>query len=544
MRENGLENYDFYWLGRRPCRTVKVLGMIVGIQVYEKRIIYSIDDGTSVIDCNHLHAAPKQSPPRGTASSRYKMSVKVEPPPTPKPIGRIGKFVRVVGRVRGLHDSRQIMVDDIELCSLNDELLHTRLVRHLHRTLYNQAEPFVIPPPPKTPNFSTPAKKKQPSTPLTMQSSPPSSVSSSPVKPEPDATHINPTSPPKFRHPSRLHTHDLTENTFRIYVKHYMDYAPPPQNHNDSGYDSDDGIGSSIAQIPSTPTKRPRSFESEETPRQPTSCATLDTTPKARMAPQSFGSRMLPTTQKKVTRFGFSLSYLRRVPELALLAYRVVEAVNRRRQREERRKLKEAGIISRTSRTAQKSKSSSTSSSVVPIPREKLPGKMKRLFHWAIIKLLEEGSIVLWDGPVRTSLASAGILNASRLWKSSNTSDLTLLGDSTLFSSSTTLSLLVDDEEDSGSISDPPPNEEAYVSLTGEYLADYVEGAIKVLVDHYAKLGKPYAGATKEGILSVLRKKDDQWRHLGEWTVEDALTVLSKEGRVWRLGNGRWDLTD
>ncbi|CAA7267232.1 unnamed protein product [Cyclocybe aegerita] len=539
MEESGQENYDFYWLGRRPCRTVKVLGMIVGIQVYEKRIIYSIDDGTSVIDCNHLHTAPKQSPQRGTASSRYEMPKKIEPPSAPKPIGRIGKFVMVVGRVRGFHESRQIMVDDIELCSPNDELLHTRLVQHLHRTLYNQTEPFVIPPPSNTPSFSTPVKKKQPSTPSIMQSSPPSSVSSSPVKPEP-ATYLGPISPPKFRHPSRLHAHDLTENTFRIYVKHYMDYAPPPQDHNDTGCDSDDGIGSSIAQIPSTPTKRPRSFESEETPRQPRSRASLDTTPKARMAPQSFGSRMSFTT----SRFGFSLSYLRRVPELSLLAYRVVEAVNRRRQREERKKLKAAGVISRTSRTAQKSKSSSTSSSLVPVPRDKLPGKMKRLFQWAIIKLLEEGSIVLWDGPVRSFRASSSILNASRLWKNSNTSDSTLLGDSTLFSSSTTLPLTAVDEEDAGNLSDPPPNEEAYVSLTGEYLADYVEGAIKILVDHYAKLGKPYAGATKEGILSVLRKKDDQWRHLGEWTVEDALAMLNKEGRVWSLGNGRWDLTD
>lgn len=33
--------YDFYWLGSVPCRSVKIVGMVVGIQIYEKRILYS-----------------------------------------------------------------------------------------------------------------------------------------------------------------------------------------------------------------------------------------------------------------------------------------------------------------------------------------------------------------------------------------------------------------------------------------------------------------------------------------------------------------------
>jgi len=33
--------YDFFWLGRIPCRSVKIVGMVVGIQVYERKIIYT-----------------------------------------------------------------------------------------------------------------------------------------------------------------------------------------------------------------------------------------------------------------------------------------------------------------------------------------------------------------------------------------------------------------------------------------------------------------------------------------------------------------------
>ena len=34
-------DYDFFWLGRVPCRSVKLVGMVVGVIVYEKRIIYT-----------------------------------------------------------------------------------------------------------------------------------------------------------------------------------------------------------------------------------------------------------------------------------------------------------------------------------------------------------------------------------------------------------------------------------------------------------------------------------------------------------------------
>ena len=33
--------FDFYWLGNTPCRKVEVCGVIVGIQVFEKKIMYT-----------------------------------------------------------------------------------------------------------------------------------------------------------------------------------------------------------------------------------------------------------------------------------------------------------------------------------------------------------------------------------------------------------------------------------------------------------------------------------------------------------------------
>lgn len=31
---------DFYWLGRAPCRTVQIVGIVVGVSQYEGRTVY------------------------------------------------------------------------------------------------------------------------------------------------------------------------------------------------------------------------------------------------------------------------------------------------------------------------------------------------------------------------------------------------------------------------------------------------------------------------------------------------------------------------
>ncbi|KAJ3009745.1 hypothetical protein NUW54_g2692 [Trametes sanguinea] len=89
--------------------------------------------------------------------------------------------------------------------------------------------------------------------------------------------------------------------------------------------------------------------------------------------------------------YGYTLSHLRRVPELALLARRIVKAEAHRREKEERKKAKSA------SSKTQPNGANSTST----LDAKAQAAAMKRLFRQAIRTLFQEGSIVLWDGPTR-----------------------------------------------------------------------------------------------------------------------------------------------
>jgi hypothetical protein len=272
-----------------------------------------------------------------------------------------------------------------------------------------------------------------------------------------------------------------------------------------------------------------RILESDpETPRPKHSRLELGSTPRPRFPQPDFGRSMAsssPHAQHSssapdVGRRGFTLSYLRRVPELSLFASRVIQATTRRRLREERKKLKKAGML----------KSKTQVSSALPL--DKVGPKMKRLFQWAIIQLLKEGCIVLWDGPVR-ECSDVSIADTSRLWKST----ITRSSDS-IFGGPNT-----GNDDDEAYLSDPSLNEEAYISLTPDFLADHIEAAIKVLSDRQLKMGKPYAGATVQDISTFMRKDDDRWQYLGEWTVKDTLDLLSENRRVWRTGKDSWDVT-
>jgi len=41
MRENGTREAEFFWLGRVPCRVVQLVGILVGVQVYDRRTVYT-----------------------------------------------------------------------------------------------------------------------------------------------------------------------------------------------------------------------------------------------------------------------------------------------------------------------------------------------------------------------------------------------------------------------------------------------------------------------------------------------------------------------
>lgn len=136
---------------------------------------YPVDDGTAVVDCTHMHKAP-QPPPADTLS---KYRAPVEPPKVLVPLVGVGGFLQVQGRVRPLHESRHIIVDDLVVRSMNDELYHKQDVRNLYKTVYSRKEPFVIPEPPP----ATPKKKPAPVV-NEAPTSPATDLASSPIKPQ------------------------------------------------------------------------------------------------------------------------------------------------------------------------------------------------------------------------------------------------------------------------------------------------------------------------------------------------------------------------
>ena len=71
-----------------------------------------VDDGTAVIDCSHPQPAQPKVEVKRTSSE---LPAKPEPPPVPKPLAKVGNFVRVAGKVREVYGSRQIVLDRIGL---------------------------------------------------------------------------------------------------------------------------------------------------------------------------------------------------------------------------------------------------------------------------------------------------------------------------------------------------------------------------------------------------------------------------------------------
>jgi hypothetical protein len=249
---------------------------------------------------------------------------------------------------------------------------------------------------------------------------------------------------------------------------------------------------------------------------------------------------------------GFTLSYLRRVPELSDMARRVVKAEAKRRLKEDKKNGKDVG---RGKDEFQ--------------DKQNIGPKMKRLFGWAIVKLYEEGNIVLWEGPVRALPATPE--PTSRLWNAHSTctaaaTTTTLGADSAIFLSvsgtATTAQAGYETEYDEITLSDPQPNEEAYIPLTASYLAQHVEKAIDTLISRsLAEESRaaratatsvaqrqrqnpraPASGPTKEEIALFLRRSDERWARVGVWAVDEALDFLRREGRAWVVGQGRWEL--
>ena len=379
---------------------------------------------------------------------------------------------------------------------------------------------------------------------------------------------------PRLRHPSRLRSRDLTENTFRIYVKHFMDNlcylnSRPQPCEDDLDSDSDgDSIAAAADQMPATPTKRRSSLGDERTPRASrcTHALTLITprpTPRPRPRPASRpdrGSSEPSNDQGAVV--GCTISFLLRVPELASLASRVVQAEARRREKAKAKKEESqsatataTGVKPAPDPAGRAGKRRALASSEGSVP------KVERLFRWAIHQLFHDGSIILWDGPVLPLLRPDTALDSSVLYRLSHL-DTTSGRRSSLASSRLVLghrNQLADYMED---LSDPPSDEEAYASLSTAYLATQVELAIRSLTALQARQNRetesaflgpavsrrrllPLPGPTKEDITTHLKRGDDRWKRIHGWAVQEALEWLKDHDRVWCVsedGGGRWEL--
>ncbi|TDL25112.1 hypothetical protein BD410DRAFT_784933 [Rickenella mellea] len=544
MKEREQLDQDFFMLGRVPCRMVKIMGLVVGITQKETSTWYAIDDGTGVIECIYRHKKPtKDHPKPKTKNLPAKKEVLYDPPP--RPVAPIGCAVTVKGRVTCYRNSRNLNVEhgNIELClSANDEPRHWLNVINLHRSHYSSLEPFVIPPP--TVQLATEQIAESP-----IRS--PSVSSSSPVK-------SSEKSPPRLRHPSRLHSRDLTDITFRIYLKHYMDNAPlcRPRTLIQCGSashtsDSDEDDCDDRHATP-TPARHRNHFM------RTSSTLVDDATPRYNPKDRGNLRDIESDGNAEMEEHGFTLSYLRRVPELADMARRVVHAERKRREREARRKAK--ADVTNTQNLPSGSAHgnvSGTSKSMETTSR-----KTKRLFVKTIRDLYAEGSIVIWDGPVRECGDASQLVDdtRSRLWRTA-AGDSSSLTASVISTTSSTIGCTTTDGQNSDDdLSEPDPDEEAYLPVTTRGVAKLVVDAIKVLERRRSRkpvsqghrstlpskssayLPREPPPTTTRDILMYLRSSDERWGKLGEWVVDAALEELVADETVYSAGDGRWAL--
>lgn len=239
----------------------------------------------------------------------------------------------------------------------------------------------------------------------------------------------------------------------------------------------------------------------------------------------------------------FTLSYLRRVPELAELARRVARHDRKRKAQDKREKEKVRGSAS-LRRAARASTTLDTKAA---------DAKMSKwLFVMALRVLYDEGSIVFSDG------------NRNRKWDAEEAEWLqdredeiwnVRRGDDTranithaTVGSTTTITLAtignttrqttVDDSE----FCEPDPDEEAYMLVTPSILVQPILDAIRsVVVIRKDKAAQ--GGATATEILKTLRGRvDERWARIGDWAIENALDMMAEDEVVWRSAQGRWTI--
>ncbi|KAG8948729.1 hypothetical protein FRC04_009340 [Tulasnella sp. 424] len=550
LKDAKIGDWGIWWLGTVPCRKVQIVGLVVGVVQYEKRMAYTIDDGTEVVDCVYALPVIKTSPvkpsknPNPYVKSKPKEAVAPIRYGLPPPI-KVGRTACVVGKVEAWNDTKQLFVDTIEAKGRNEELKHWADVAELHRTKYSK--PFIVPKtlPPVTPARDRYLKNGIPSAPGTRSSSiaPSTSAYSSPVKETPLA------GPSRLRHPMKISSSQLTTHTFRAHLVQYLDHA-------------------SRVQAPATPTRRPRPSQEDDpfhfdTPVQKRRGARA-TSPDSTPRPKEKGKAMASMEEEVGPALtGFPLSYLRRVPELDCLGRRVVRAEMKRRAKEQklkekelRQKEKEKERLRRSQSILQPSQGSSLRSpskagSAAPkkFSSERTSLKVKRLFQMTLRTLREDGTILVVEGPGRRR-DKAGEEKIKRLcWRdpANTTMDLSTAASASLANTTTTStssslvgdsSICMDMDEDPPSDPDPAYEEECYLPVTAFVLAQPVLEVMRSIVPG----GGGMNGATVEEILGRMRRDDGCWSRLHEEHINQTIEHLVEEEKVWQAGRNKWGL--
>jgi len=316
-------------------------------------------------------------------------------------------------------------------------------------------------------------------------------ASSSPFSPTPQ---LNET---LLSHPSRLSSRHLTLDTFRIYIKYYMEKV----------------LTESDLQEPRTQTL-------------------------------NFRKEALEALQ------GFTISYLRHVPELNELASRIVKAAYKAQYREQKRQASSSTQICRD-RTNLSFHTMSIRDVPPPPDAEVLRRKTITLFTRTIQELYRDGSVVLWFGPRRPELRRGDILDTTHIWKESRTACST----SRSLQERSISSPTADHTFEDGESSDPEDdNEDAYVPLTRELrcmkvistLVTMHRASVQMRVK-YSVLGDSplYDGKIQSpspGEIANWLARDEGWCQVGELVVLDSLRYLRDMDIVYKVNDGRWQI--
>ncbi|KAG8943345.1 hypothetical protein FRC00_011247 [Tulasnella sp. 408] len=118
LKDAKIGDWGIWWLGTVPCRKVQIVGLVVGVMEYERRMMYTIDDGTEVIDCVYALPQIKASPVKPPKNLKPYVSSKTKETTAPIKYGRpppikVGKTACVVGKVEAWNDTKQLFVDTI-----------------------------------------------------------------------------------------------------------------------------------------------------------------------------------------------------------------------------------------------------------------------------------------------------------------------------------------------------------------------------------------------------------------------------------------------